>query len=285
MARCPAVAEPFIGSDAVKAGTKSHNQLRRRYQRIFPDVYISKDIDLTPVQRAHAGWLWSRRRGVVAGLSACALYGSKWIDPDQPAELIHGNRSHPSGMRVRGDRLRPDEVQVVNGLPVTTPARTALDLGCWYPPTFAVPAIDALARVCGLAVSDLGVLLERYPKRRGIRRARISVELMDAGAQSPKESWLRMILVMAGIPRPQTQIPVPDECGVVFAHLDMGWEEVKVAAEYDGEHHRTDREQYGWDQRRRERLERLGWLVVRVIAGQRPSEIISRVRSALASRG
>lgn len=56
---------------------------------------------------------------------------------------------------------------------------------------------------------------------------------MDAGAQSPKESWLRMILVMAGIPRPQTQIPVPDECGVVFAHLDMGWEEVKVAAEYD----------------------------------------------------
>jgi very-short-patch-repair endonuclease len=72
---------------------------------------------------------------------------------------------------------------------------------------------------------------------------------------------------------------------VVFAHLDMGWEEVKVAAEYDGEHHRTDREQYGWDQRRRERLERLGWLVVRVIAGQRPSEIISRVRSALASRG
>ncbi len=148
-----------------------------------------------------------------------------------------------------------------------------------------MPAIDALARVCGLAVSDLDVLLERYPKRRGIRRARISVELMDAGAQSPKESWLRMILVMAGIPRPQTQIPVPDECGVVFAHLDMGWEEVKVAAEYDGEHHRTDREQYGWDQRRRERLERQGWLVVRVIGGQRPSEIISRVRSALASRG
>ena len=55
-----------------------------------------------------------------------------------------------------------------------------------------------------------------------------------AGAQSPKETWLRLVLIQAGLPRPQTQIPVYDEFGEVIAYLDMGWEDVKVAVEYDG---------------------------------------------------
>lgn len=276
--------QPFIGSEAVAAGVASHSRLRRHYLRLLPDVYISKDAELTPAVRAQAGWLWSRRRGVVAGFSACALYRSKWVDTSQPVEIIYRNRNHPSGVRVWGDRLEADEMQVVDDVTVTTPARTALDLACWYPVLTAVPAIDALARACELKVSDVDLLMQRCRGRRGIKRARASLDLVDAGAQSPKESWLRLILVMAGIPRPQTQIPVTDEFGVVFAYLDMGWEELKVAAEYDGEHHRTHRSQYGWDQRRRERLERQGWLVVRVIAGQRPAEIIGRVRAARASR-
>ena len=88
----------------------------------------------------------------------------------------------------------------------------------------------------------------------------------------------------AGLPRPQTQIPVQDEFGDVIAYLDMGWEELKVAVEYDGEQHRSDRWQYTWDIRRLEMLERLGWIVIRVVAGDRPAEIISRVRAAVARR-
>ena len=93
-----------------------------------------------------------------------------------------------------------------------------------------------------------------------------------------------MILVQAALPKPQTQIPVNDEFGEVFAYLDMGWAELKVAVEYDGEQHRTDQRQYKWDSRRRETLERLGWIVIRVLAGDRPAEIIRRVRAALARR-
>ncbi len=278
------MAEPFIGSEVVAAGIASHNQLRRRYRRVFPDVYVGRDADLSPAVLAQAGWLWSRRRGVVAGFSASALHGSRWVDASQPVELIHQNRNHPRGLRVWGDRLEPDEMQVLDGVMVTTPARTALDLACWYPTMTAVPAIDALARACELKVGDVDLLVPHCRGRRGIRRARASLDLVDAGAQSPKESWLRVILVLAGIPKPQTQIPVADEFGVVFAYLDMGWEELKVAVEYDGEQHRVDRPQYEWDQRRKEKLERLGWLVIRVLAGQRPTEIISRVRSARDSR-
>ena len=75
-----------------------------------------------------------------------------------------------------------------------------------------------------------------------------------------------------------------NEFGSAIAYLDMGWEDPKVAVEYDGDHHRSDRRQYTWDVRRLETLERLGWIVIRVVAGDRPVEIISRVRAALIRR-
>jgi very-short-patch-repair endonuclease len=95
---------------------------------------------------------------------------------------------------------------------------------------------------------------------------------------------LRIVLIQAGLQRPQTQIPVRNEFGRAIAYLDMGWEDVKVAAEYDGEQHRNDRRQYTWDVRRLEMLEGLGWIVIRVVAGDRPAEVVGRVRAALARR-
>ncbi|MBV9320517.1 MAG: hypothetical protein JO106_11520, partial [Mycobacterium sp.] len=193
------MGEPFVGSEAVAAGVASHNQLRRRFTRVFRDVYVSEGTDLTPGVRARSAWLWSRRRGVVAGFSASALYGSKWVDFSQSAELIHDNRHRLPGLRVWGDRLEADEIQIVEGIPVTTPARTALDLACWYPVMTSVPAIDALASATDLKVTEVELLVERYSGRRGIGRARESLGLVDPGAQSPKESWLRVILIRAGL--------------------------------------------------------------------------------------
>lgn len=167
---------------------------------------------------------------------------------------------------------------------MTTPARTALDLACWYPTTTAVAAIDALARVTDVKMADAELLAARYRGRRGIEGARASLDLVDAGAQSPKETWLRLVLVGAGLPRPRTQIPVVDEFGSAFAFLDMGWDDLKVAVEYDGDQHRSDHSQYAWDIRRLERLRRCGWIVVRVIAGDRPADIVRRAREALACR-
>jgi very-short-patch-repair endonuclease len=149
----------------------------------------------------------------------------------------------------------------------------------------AVAAIDALARCTDIKAADIELLTQRYAGRRGITQARQAAGLFDAGAQSPKESWLRVALVQAGLPRPQTQIPVSDEVGEVIAYLDMGWDDVKVAVEYDGEQHRSDRWQYTWDIRRLEMLEAHGWIVIRVVAGDRPERIVRRVRAARARRG
>ncbi|KLO46410.1 DUF559 domain-containing protein [Mycobacterium nebraskense] len=278
------MAEPFIGSEAVANGDVVKSALRSRYTRLFRDVYVCSGTELTPLVRARAGWLWSRRQGIVAGLSASALHGAHWIDAAAPLEIIHSNRNPSPGLRVRGDRIECDEFSLIDGIPVTTPTRTVLDLGCWYPMDNAVAAMDALMGAADVKVADVEMLAQRYPARRGIRRARSALGLADAGAQSPKETWLRLLLIRARLPRPRTQIAVSDEFGDLVAYLDMGWEDVKVAVEYDGEQHRTDRRQYTWDIRRSEMLERLGWMVIRVVAGDRPFDIVRRVGAALARR-
>jgi hypothetical protein len=278
------VGEPFIGSEAIATGALTKTQLATRYRRLFPDVYAERDVDVNAELRAKAGWLWTGRRGVVAGFAAAALFGSKWVDDVRVVELIHDNRRSPPGIQTHRDRIEEDEIELVAGMPVSSPVRTALDFGCWYQTMTAVAGIDALARVTEIKVVDVELLARRYAGRRGIARARQAVELFDPGAQSPKESWLRVVLIQAGLPRPQTQIPVLNEFGSAIAYLDMGWEDVKVAVEYDGEQHRSDRRQYTWDVRRLEMLERLGWIVIRVVAGDRAAEVVGRVRTALARR-
>ncbi|OBH42905.1 hypothetical protein [Mycobacterium mantenii] len=275
---------PLIGSEAIAAGVLTKSQLATRFRRLFPDVYLERDVDVTAELRAKAGWLWTGRRGVVAGFAAAGLHGSKWVDDWQVVDLVHDNRRGPPGIQTHRDRIEDDEIELVAGMPVTSPIRTALDLGCWYPVVSAVAAIDALARATEIKAADVELLARRYLGRRGVAQARQAVDLFDAGAQSPKESWLRVVLIQAGLPKPQTQMPVLDEFGNAVAYLDMGWENVKVAVEYDGEQHRSDRRQYTWDVRRLEMVERLGWIVVRVVAGDRPAEIIRRVRNALTRR-
>jgi very-short-patch-repair endonuclease len=275
---------PLIGSEAIATGTLTKSQLATRFRRLLPDVYVERDVDITAEIRAKAGWLWSGRRGVVAGFAAAGLHGSKWVDDAHVVDLVHDNRRGPPGIQTHRDRIEEDEVELVAGIPVTSPIRTALDLGCWYPLTTAVAAIDALARATEIKAADVELLGRRYVGRRGVAQARQAVDLFDAGAQSPKESWLRVVLIQAGLPRPRTQVPVLDEFDSAVAYLDMGWEDTKVAVEYDGEQHRNDRRQYTWDVRRLEMVERRGWIVIRVVAGDRPAEIIRRVRGALARR-
>jgi very-short-patch-repair endonuclease len=187
-------------------------------------------------------------------------------------------------VRTWADQLADDEIAVVGGICVTTPARTALDLARRNQLGVAVSAIDALGQATDLKPADVELLAQRYRGRRGIARARVAVDLVDTGAESPKETWLRLLLIRAGLPRPQTQIAVRNVFGWIEARVDMGWEELKVAAEYDGDQHRSDRRQFVRDVHRLEFLERAGWIVVRVVAEDHPDDIVRRVRDARARR-
>jgi hypothetical protein len=280
-----AMTDPFLGSEALAVGAVTPYELRSRYTALHKDVYVPRDAQLTAVLRAKACWLRSRRRGILAGFSASALHGSKWIDATLPAAIIDTNRRPAVGVQVWEERIETDEITVVSGMRVTTPARTALDLARRCRLGAAVAAIDALVQATDLKMADVDLLFDQYRGRRGMKAARAALGLVDGGAQSPKETWLRLLLIRAGFPRPQTQIEVLNEWGWPDAYLDMGWEEIKVAAEYEGEHHQLRRYHYVKDIRRQEKVERRhGWIVVRVVAEDHPADIIRRVREARASR-
>ncbi|ORV92881.1 hypothetical protein [Mycolicibacterium iranicum] len=90
--------EPFIGSAALATGELTRHALRSMYTTIHRDVYLSNDVELTAVIRAKACWLRSRGRGVLAGFSAAAVHGAKWIDPGLPATVIADNRRRTTGI-------------------------------------------------------------------------------------------------------------------------------------------------------------------------------------------
>lgn len=273
-----------MGSEAVRSGRLTLHALRTRFVAIHRDVYMPKGTELTPLIRARACWLWTGGSGILAGHSASALHGALWVDPTRNAEVIHDNRHRQAGITVWSGEISPDEACVIDGMRVTTPARTAFDIASRYPRGRAVAAIDALCRASELKVFEMYGLSERHKGRRGIRKARAALGLVDPGAQSPKETWLRLLLHDAGLPPVTTQILVHNGDFVALAYVDMGWEDVMVGVEYDGDQHRSDRRQYVKDIRRIEMLEGMGWLIVRVVAEDHPDDIIRRVREALARR-
>lgn len=278
------MGQAVVGSEAVASELVSRGHLRWNYRAIFPDVYIPKDAEPTMVDLARAAFLWSKRRGIITGRAAAALHGAEWIDPTHPVELLCANNRPPRGIITRRDRVGTDEVVVLAGIPVASPARTAFDLGRHLPRTQALAHLDALSRATGITAAHVWPLALRYKGIRNICQFRRVIDLMDPGAQSPKESWLRLLLIDAGYPRPTTQIPVCNDWGEPFAYLDMGWEGPLIAVEYDGDEHRKDRSRYVWDERRLREVRRRGWLHVKVIAEDRPADILARVAEAWAQR-
>jgi hypothetical protein len=274
----------FIGSEAIAGGDVTRHELQRWSRPIFPGVYFAKGQQLSLRHRTEGAWLWSRRRAILAGVAASALHGARWVDADNPIELIWSNTRPPRGIVAREQLLADDELARVAGLPVTTPVRTAYDLGRYLPRAQAVARLDALMRAKPFSTEDVWQLAQRYPAARGIRRLRSVLHLVDGGGSSPKETWLRLLLIDAGLPAPTTQIPVVEGYRML-AMLDMGWREFGIAVEYDGDQHRGDRHQYVKDQWRLRKLAELGWIVVRVIAEDRPGEVVERVWRALLARG
>lgn len=274
---------PFIGSEALASGAVTRHQLRTHYRAVLPNVYLATGVEPSLETRILAAWLWSGRRAMIVGAAAARLHGAEWIPDGVPVELAHANPRAPQGVLTRRGALLDGETQLMGRYAVSTPERTAFDIGRRGAVRSAVSRLDALARATGFKVDDVLRVARCHPGSPGLRRLESALALVDAGAQSPRESYLRLLLIDAGLPRPRTQIPVLGDDGIPVAFLDLGWEESMVAVEYDGDQHRTDRKQYVKDIRRLEMLERMGWAVVRVVAEDRPAAIVRRVRAALAA--
>lgn len=229
-------------------------------------------------------WLWSGRRGVIAGVAASALHGAAWVDAGVPIEMLWRNSHPPAGVITRNEAFAVDETTTVAGIPVTTPVRTLFDLGRHLPRNEAVTRIDALLWTGRVSVAEVQPLIARYPLAPGLSALRTALDLADAGAESPRETLLRLLLTDAGMRPESTQIKVY-QGGKIVAKLDMGWDDLKIGIQYDGRHHQSDRGQYVRDQQINRTLEAKGWIIIRVIAEDTADDILARVAAALLSRG
>lgn len=226
--------------------------------------------------------------GCARGLIGLCAVGAKWIEPEAAAELVYVNRRPPAQVVVHSDRLLPGETQQALGLLITTPARTAFDLGRRLALTPAVQRIDALMQATDVKVEDVNAVIDCHRGVRGLRQLRRVLELVDGGSESPYETLTRLRLVCNSFPRPDTQIRVRDEYGFVVARLDMGWPEYRVGVDFDGAHHWTNPKQRSKDVERYARLPELGWTDVRVTSSMLHNDLgafLGRVGRALVAQG
>ena len=239
-----------------------------RLVRLLLGVYGAAELEPTPLVRARAAalvvsphtvvrdrtaaWIWdvdcfdhSELDGVPA-LETCVLRGHEPTDRDEVAGIVRD--------------LQPVDWTVVEGVRVTTPLRTALDLGCSLPPHRALGAMDALMRLHGFTGQDLLTLLRRYRRRRGVVQLRRLVAEVDPRAESQPESWVRWFIVERELTRPEPQVRVVVD-GAAY-RLDLAYRRARIAVEYDGEEFHSTPQQRAYDERRRAALRDAGWIVI-----------------------
>jgi len=273
------LTQPFRGSSAVAAGLLTPGVLRGpRFRRLFPDIYVPAGAEVDLALLSRAAYLLVEGRGALGGYSAAELLGVDCAPPGAPVEVVSRRRVRPHpGLVARQDEIPPDELRALDGLVVTSPLRTAYDLGRRTPLVEAVVAVDALAHVHLLDPHDVLVLARRHLGARGSRQLPQVVELSDRRSGSPMETRIRLALRSGGLPLPVLQHPVgPYE-------LDLAYPAVRIAVEYNGRDH-LDPDRALHDLEREAYLTAAGWTVLRFgayLVHRRPDLVAAQVRARL----
>jgi hypothetical protein len=250
-------------------------------------LYLSGAVPPTLARRCRA-WTHLLPDAVFGLQTAGALLGAP-LDPPSRVQVILSPRPirpQRAGLSVHVRRLLEDDVIAIDDLRMTSGAQTFLDLAARLPRTELVACGDALMRRGHLTAQALDERLARAGGVRGVVRARACAPLLSPKAMSRPESLMRCWIVDAGLPVPEPQLPIMNAWGDVVAHADLGYDEWKVALEYEGRQH-SERKQFGQDIDRYSLMAADGWLTLR-FAGRHlhgPGPVVDRTRRALLCRG
>lgn len=275
--------QPFTVAFAAGCGYTRRMLQGKSFQIIYPNVYACADLELTPLIMTQAALLATPEGCVASHHSGLLLYGVSVGDDLDP----HLSTLAAEPVRIRGitvHRLKHMPSTVVRRWPVLEPdlcvstASTTLSL------VDVTIAMDWLYRLQITTPETLAEFLASHHGA-GVRRARRAALLSRPGSESPRESYLRVMLELAGLPPLECNLTFGDS-HEAFARLDLSWPQWLIAIEYDGRQHGLSLAQRERDIRRRERMERLGWVFIVVTAAQlrRPRDVVIRVREALRAR-
>jgi hypothetical protein len=267
--------------------TRRRLENRRRNRQVARSLWVPASTRNDLVERCRALRLLLPDDAVFSHYTAAELLGV--TVPDDPLihfctqQLIEPRIAGVVGHRIGG--YGPPTWR--NDLPVTTPARTYLDLASRLDLMALVQAGDGLAALCPDRVEELERGLRLGRGRRGVVLAREGLKWLDPASKSPMESRLRFLLVSAGFPEPKSNEAVYDENGEWLAEPDLQWDWISIAHEYESERHR-ERRQWELDIKRDEGLIRNDWILLKSTSTdllQRPATVIERTRDAFARRG
>jgi hypothetical protein len=268
---------PFTVTQAVELGL-TPGGLRRWcragfVRRLLRGVYLRADLTLTTQVKLAAAALVISPNAVACDRTAAWIwdvdafsYGELDVVPPLETFVLRGGtRTRRTETRGGVRDLTVDDWVEVDGVKVTTPVRTALDLGCSLNRREALAAMDALARSQVFTSADLNREISRYFRRRGVVQLRQLVPLVRPEAESPRESWMRLEMHDFGLPAPELQWWV-DVDGVPTYRLDLAYPRARIAIEYDGQEHHASTEDRARDEVRRTWLRAHGWIVIVVDA-------------------
>jgi len=238
-------------------------------RRVMHGVYLRSDVPLTLDRKLAAASSVIAPNAVACDRTAAWIWGVdvhvfRELDDLPRIETVvlsGGARTKRSETRGGERALLPCDWTEVDGIRVTTPLRTAMDLACGLNRREALAAADALMREHGFSHTDMARMLPRYRRRRGVVQLREIVGLVDPRAESPRESWTRLAMLDFGLPQPELQWWVTVD-GVPTYRLDLAYPHARIAVEYDGTEHHSRPEDVARDLARREWLREHGWTVV-----------------------
>jgi hypothetical protein len=272
---------PFTLSEARDVGI-SEKVLRRlvrsgAVRSLFYGLYVDAAVPDSIPLRAAAVAKVVPPDTVICRRTAAWLFGVDTLMTEELAELPEVDTVRPTGTRalklsaVRGhsQTLLPGDVVDWHGLRVTSPTATAVHLGRHLTRPFALSALDSMAHAGVIDAAQVQDAVQRYRRHPGIAQARKLARYIDPAAESPGESWLRLRMIDAGFPVPQSQVEVGD--GSRKYRIDLGFVDpmprpgqLRLGLEYDSDQwHASDTKQAADESRARD-LAAMGWRIISV---------------------
>jgi hypothetical protein len=254
---------PFTFAEATQLGLTPTGLQVGPWRHLLRGVWVHQSVADSRELRLAAVRLVLPLRAVACGLTAAWIYGAdvrREDDLDVHISCPKGGRIRSrNGLHASQETLEHADITVIDGVRVTTALRTAFDCARWLRGVERVVVVDALAHAQLVAIAEIRDYIVGKRRLRNLRRAEYVLDLADPLAESPMETRIRVLLVEWGLPRPVSQLSVYDHEGTFVGRLDLAFPNAMVAVEYDGAMHWEQRRA---DDRRRDRLRDLGWVVL-----------------------
>lgn len=240
--------------------------VRRLLTGVYVDAAVPDSIELRVAAVARVapphGVVCDRTAAWVHGVDVFELAEQDVLPAIDLVSIGGRNRSVRAGVFGGQRDLLPSEIMTVQGVRVTTPIRTACDLACLRGRWSALAVLDAFRRAYDITAAELSAMTPRFKGRRGCRQLRELIPLSTDQADSPPESWIRLIIHDAGLPMPAAQVWVTLPDGRRF-RIENAYPGLRIGVEYDGSEHHTAEEDVEHDDHRRGQLVEVeDWIIL-----------------------